>query len=210
MSGYTERGNAVNPYRRITKTFTVPHTCDTTARVPIAIYSRVGRLQVSCDRCHERSLDQLSHCNICADGHYNLCLSCINAGDCGHPMFGRSVKNGTIVHPCSREQCYCEGPSREALETHYTESSIHDVCLKCWPRADFGSKKLLLEHWRTSPKHHRCEVCHKNLDNANNLREVSEHCFLASTSKTRHRSYHLVSGSSILATMTLVMAAHKF
>jgi hypothetical protein len=88
-------------------------------------------------------------------------------------MTGRNVRDGKIVHRCRREQCYFEGPTREALETHYKESSIHGVCLKCWPRPDFESKEALLDHWKTSEKHNWCDHCDRDFDTANNLKEVT-------------------------------------
>ena len=135
------------------------------------------KLNITCARCNEGPLERHWHCNICNDGNYDLCDPCLKTGGCGHPMFGRYVSNGKIVHRCARIQCYFEGPTRESLETHYEESSIHGVCLKCFPRPDFRSKEALIEHYRTSPKHHWCEVCQRDFDNENNLREVRNSLF---------------------------------
>lgn len=183
MSGYSGRGNVANPFRSAEKASTVSHISYATSG-PLVLSPRAAHVEINCDRCAKRSLNRHWHCNICADGNYDLCLSCLKAGgDCGHPMFGRGVRNGTIVHPCGRERCFFEGPTREALEAHYAESSVHGICLKCWPRPDFGSKEALAEHWRSSPKHDWCEHCNKDFGNANNLREVSNRCVISSIAK---------------------------
>ncbi|EQK99808.1 ZZ type zinc finger domain-containing protein [Ophiocordyceps sinensis CO18] len=69
---------------------------------PATSCSARGGFAVCCNRCEKTIPDAHYHCSTCDDGDFDLCQSCVSAGDTcyndGHWLIKRMMKNGQLVN----------------------------------------------------------------------------------------------------------------
>ncbi|KAH9206807.1 hypothetical protein DL95DRAFT_486091 [Leptodontidium sp. 2 PMI_412] len=65
------------------------------------IVDEFNHLEILCDMCEEETSAQAFHCNVCSDGDFDICLTCMNKGvhcyDPAHFLVEMASKQGVLV-----------------------------------------------------------------------------------------------------------------